>query len=34
MSTAVQIQNLSFAYGSKQALHDVSLDMPARKVTA
>lgn len=34
MSTAVQIQNLSFAYGSKQALHDVSLDMPTRKVTA
>jgi phosphate transport system ATP-binding protein len=34
MSTAVQIQNLSFAYGSKEALHDVSLDMPARKVTA
>ena len=34
MSTAVQIQNLSFAYGSKPALHDVSLDMPARKVTA
>jgi phosphate transport system ATP-binding protein len=34
MSTAVQIQNLSFAYGSKEALHDVSLDMPTRKVTA
>ena len=34
MSTAVHIQNLSFAYGSKPALHDVSLNMPARKVTA
>jgi phosphate transport system ATP-binding protein len=34
MSTAVHIQNLSFAYGSKPALQDVSLDMPARKVTA
>lgn len=34
MSTAVQIQNISFAYGSKQVLHDVTLDIPAKKVTA
>jgi phosphate transport system ATP-binding protein len=34
MSTAIQIQNVNFAYGAKQVLHDVSLDIPARQVTA
>ena len=34
MSTAIQIQNVNFAYGAKQVLHDVTLDIPARKVTA
>ncbi len=33
-STAIQINNLSFAYGAKQVLHDVSLEIPARQVTA
>ncbi len=32
--TAIQIRNLNFAYGSKQVLHDVSLDIPDRQVTA
>ena len=34
MNTAIQIQNICFAYGAKQVLHDVSLDIPARQVTA
>ncbi|MEO5912589.1 MAG: phosphate ABC transporter ATP-binding protein PstB [Luteolibacter sp.] len=34
MHTAIQIKNLRFAYGAKQVLHDVSLDIPARQVTA
>ncbi|MEO7099997.1 MAG: phosphate ABC transporter ATP-binding protein PstB [Luteolibacter sp.] len=34
MNTAIQIQNVSFAYNGKQVLHDVSLDIPARQVTA
>jgi len=34
MDTAVQIQNVNFAYGSKQVLHDVTLDIPANQVTA
>lgn len=34
MTTAIQIQNVSFAYGTKQVLHDVTLDIPARQVTA
>ncbi len=34
MTTAIQIKNLSFAYNSKQALHDVTLDIPARQITA
>ena len=34
MHTAIQIQNLSFAYSGKQVLHDVTLDIPARQVTA
>lgn len=32
--SAVQIKNVNFAYGSKQVLHDVSLDIPANQVTA
>ena len=34
MDTAVQIQNVNFSYGSKQVLHNVSLDIPANQVTA
>jgi phosphate transport system ATP-binding protein len=32
--TAIQIQNVNFAYGTKQVLHDVTLDIPDRQVTA
>ncbi len=34
METAIQIQDLRFAYGTKQVLHDVTLDIPARQITA
>jgi phosphate transport system ATP-binding protein len=34
MTTAIQIKNLTFAYNSKQVLHDVTLDIPARQITA
>jgi phosphate transport system ATP-binding protein len=34
MTTAIQIKNLDFAYSGKQVLHDVTLDIPARQVTA
>ncbi|MEO5712069.1 MAG: phosphate ABC transporter ATP-binding protein PstB [Luteolibacter sp.] len=34
MNTAIQIENVCFAYGAKQVLHDVSMDIPARQVTA
>ena len=34
MKTAIQIKNLNFAYGGKQVLHDVTLDIPDRQVTA
>ena len=34
MHPAIQIQNVCFAYGTKQVLHDVSMDIPARQVTA
>ena len=34
MNTAVEIQNVNFAYGTKQVLHDVTLDIPANQVTA
>ena len=34
MQSAIQIQNVNFAYGAKQVLHDVSLDIPARQITA
>lgn len=34
MQTAIQIQDVSFAYSSKQVLHEVTLDIPARQVTA
>jgi len=30
----IEVRNLDFAYGSHQVLHDVSLDVPARSVTA
>jgi len=34
METAIQIKDLCFSYGSKQVLHDVSLDIPTKQVTA
>jgi phosphate transport system ATP-binding protein len=34
MQSAIQIQNVSFAYGTKQVLHGVTLDIPARQITA
>jgi phosphate transport system ATP-binding protein len=34
MSTAIQIQNVSFAYSGKAALHDITLAIPARRITA
>jgi len=34
METAIQIKDLCFSYGSKQVLHDVTLDIPTRQVTA
>jgi phosphate transport system ATP-binding protein len=34
MQSAIQIQNVNFAYGAKQVLHEVSLDIPARQITA
>ncbi|HVJ44855.1 MAG TPA: phosphate ABC transporter ATP-binding protein, partial [Luteolibacter sp.] len=34
MTTAISVRNVNFAYGSKQVLHDVTLDIPDRKVTA
>lgn len=32
--TCISVQNLNLFYGSKQALHNVSMDMPRKKVTA
>jgi phosphate transport system ATP-binding protein len=32
--TAIRIRNVNFAYGPKQVLHDVTLDIPAHQVTA
>ncbi|MEI6175845.1 MAG: phosphate ABC transporter ATP-binding protein PstB [Verrucomicrobiota bacterium] len=32
--TAIHIDNVCFAYSGKQALHDVSLEIPSRKITA
>ncbi len=34
MNTAIQIKDLTFAYSGKQVLHEVSLEIPARQVTA
>ncbi|MEO8616559.1 MAG: phosphate ABC transporter ATP-binding protein PstB [Luteolibacter sp.] len=34
MNSAIQIQNVSFAYNTKQVLHDVCMDIPAREITA
>jgi phosphate transport system ATP-binding protein len=31
---AIQIRNVNFAYGAKQVLHDVTLDIPDRQITA
>ena len=33
-NSAIEIQKVSFAYGAKQVLFEVSLDIPARQVTA
>ncbi len=30
----VRIRNLTYAYGAKEVLHDISMDMPERQVTA
>jgi phosphate transport system ATP-binding protein len=34
MPVAIRIRGVSFAYGGKPALHDISLDIPAHRVTA
>jgi phosphate transport system ATP-binding protein len=34
MQTAIEIKDLRFAYGKKQVLHDVNLNIPARQITA
>ena len=34
VNAAVRIENLHFAYGSKQVLHDVTLDIPPKQITA
>jgi phosphate transport system ATP-binding protein len=34
MNTAIQIKNVTFAYNAKQVLHDVTLDIPEKQVTA
>jgi phosphate transport system ATP-binding protein len=34
MNHAIQIENLCFSYGTKQALFDVSMDIPPNEVTA
>jgi phosphate transport system ATP-binding protein len=33
-SVAIEIQNVSIAYGDNEAVHDVSMDIPERQVTA
>ncbi|CAG0966893.1 partial Phosphate import ATP-binding protein PstB 3, partial [Gammaproteobacteria bacterium] len=32
--TCISVENLNLFYGSKQALHNVSMQMPRKKVTA
>ena len=34
MDAAIQIQNVNFAYGTKQVLHDITMEIPARQITA
>jgi len=34
MPPAIQLKNVCFAYSGKQVLHDVTMDIPARQVTA
>ena len=34
MTTAIQVRDLGFAYHANPALHDVTLDIPARQITA
>ncbi len=33
-STKISVENLNLFYGSKQALHDITLDLPENRVTA
>lgn len=34
MDAAIHIQNVNFAYGTKQVLHDITMEIPARQITA
>ncbi len=34
LETCIKVENLNLFYGNKQALHNVSMDMPRKKVTA
>jgi len=34
VDAAIQIQNVNFAYGTKQVLHDITMEIPARQITA
>ena len=34
MDAAIQIPNVNFAYGTKQVLHDITMEIPARQITA
>lgn len=34
MDAAIQIDHVNFAYGAKQVLHDITLDIPAHQITA
>jgi phosphate transport system ATP-binding protein len=34
MSHAIEFQNVDFHYGAKQALHDVSIEIPCNQITA
>ncbi|RKY29485.1 MAG: phosphate ABC transporter ATP-binding protein, partial [Planctomycetota bacterium] len=34
LNVKISVQNLNFFYGDKQALFDVTMDIPERRVTA
>ena len=34
IETCIKVDNLNLFYGEKQALHNVSMEMPRKKVTA